>query len=86
MLMPRALLDGEGGEVVKKVRMTLAQAKRLQRLADRIGATESDVLRRGVDLVANAAEREAGLQRLLKMADQDAHYLRKRGWRAGGFR
>lgn len=84
--MSRALLDGEGGEVVKKVRMTLGQARRLQKLADRIGATESDVLRRGVDLVEKAADREAALQRLLKMAEQDARLLKSRSWRAGGFR
>ena len=84
--MARPKLDGEGGEVVKKVRLTRAQAKRLQKLAKQIGVTESDVLRRGVELVEKNARREAALQKLVEWAEKDAHYIDTKDWQARGFK
>jgi hypothetical protein len=69
--MARPRLDGEGGDVVKKVRMTRARAKQLHDLAAALETTESDVIRRGLDLLAKHAEKEQALGQLIRWAEED---------------
>lgn len=55
-------------DVTKKVRLTRDRARRLSRLAREMHATESDVLRQGLDLVDRVRRRRANVEGLIALA------------------
>ena len=57
-----------GHTLTKKVRLDAAYAGRLARLAKTMDATESDVIRKGIDLVDQMTNREKALEWLIEMA------------------
>lgn len=54
--------------VVKKFRLTPEEAKELRSLAKQMGLTESDVVRKGVDLVKRLQARKDALEGLIRLS------------------
>lgn len=54
-------------EVIKKIRLTRAESKRLARLARRTRRTESEVLREGIDLVETRVDRAKAIEDLIDL-------------------
>lgn len=52
----------------KKVRLNRADAAKLERLAELMRSSESEVLRQGLDLVDRLVRREQGIERLKELA------------------
>lgn len=84
--MPRPSLDPDGDVVTKKVKMPRSLAMRLDRIARKTKRSESEVLRRGIELLEEEAERQAAHERLVEWAERDAHLKTSRSWRVGGLK
>lgn len=74
--MPRESLDPDGDVVVKKVKLPRELAERLGSLAGLFGESESQILRRGIELVERERKREAARLWLIDAAEGSA---KKRG-------
>jgi hypothetical protein len=57
--------------VVKKVRLTEAEAKELARLAKRRKTTESDILREGIRRISTHEGRRKNIDRLIALAEAE---------------
>lgn len=53
----------------KRVRLSEERARRLERLAERLGLTESDVIRYGLDLVERVERRRQNVEKLIDLID-----------------
>lgn len=57
--------------VVKRFRLSAQAAHRLAQLADDLGTTESELIRRGLELVERVERRQRNIEDLIALAEGD---------------
>ncbi len=57
--------------ITKKFRVDKARARKLARLARELDVTESDIIRRGIDLVARIEDRQRQVEDLIKVLGEE---------------